>query len=159
MAEYIEREALLAFPIRTNHYDKENGNLDFILGIESVMEYAEYIPAADVMPVKHGRWICEETLGIISLNGYECSICHNYNGRATKYCPNCGAKMEVDNAELKPCLCGGEAVVRRVGDMKQFFMVFCSVCGKTPVKNCEARLTIFEAKRVWNRKVNDGQYS
>ena len=51
MAEYIEREALMAYPIRINHYDREHGKLDFVLGIESVMEYAENLPAADVVEV------------------------------------------------------------------------------------------------------------
>ena len=51
MAEYIEREAVLKYPIRTNHCDKENANEHFIYGIESVMEYAESLPAADVVEV------------------------------------------------------------------------------------------------------------
>ena len=57
MAEYIERSALMQFPIRRNHYDRKNGNKHFINGIESVLEYAENLPAADVAPVMHGRWI------------------------------------------------------------------------------------------------------
>ena len=51
MAEYIEREALLKYPIRANRCDKENANEHFIYGIESVMEYAESLPAADVVEV------------------------------------------------------------------------------------------------------------
>lgn len=49
---------------------------------------------ADVSPVVHGRWKYEETLGVVSLNGYECSECGQNNGRATNYCPNCGARMD-----------------------------------------------------------------
>lgn len=51
MAEYIERRALMQFPIRRDHYDRKNGNKHFINGIESVLEYAENLPAADVAPV------------------------------------------------------------------------------------------------------------
>lgn len=51
MAEYIERRALMQFPIRRDHYDRKNGNKHFINGIESVLEYAENLPAADVGPV------------------------------------------------------------------------------------------------------------
>ena len=51
MAEYIERGALMQFPIRRDHYDRENGNEHFINGIETVLEYAENLPAADVAPV------------------------------------------------------------------------------------------------------------
>lgn len=51
MAEYIERGALMQFPIRRDHYDRKNGNKHFINGIESVLEYAANLPAADVAPV------------------------------------------------------------------------------------------------------------
>lgn len=61
MAEYIERGALMQFPIRRDHYDRENGNEHFINGIETVLEYAENLPAADVAPVVHARWIPSES--------------------------------------------------------------------------------------------------
>lgn len=99
MAEYIERGALMQFPIRRDHYDRENGNEHFINGIESVLEYAENLPAADVAPVVHGRWD--------SMDGYKtrmvCSMCGwdvpEY-GKFYSYCPNCGAKMNggIENA-------------------------------------------------------------
>ena len=92
MAEYIEREELMKFPIRRNHYDKEHGNKHFIYGIETVLEYAENLPAADVAPVRHGRWKCHGDCGVT-----ECSAC----GWSIEeyvcdyaYCPNCGAKMD-----------------------------------------------------------------
>ena len=78
MAEYIEREAVLAM--------KYGGVVD-VADIKA-------IPAADVAPVVHGRWMHEECLGVVSLNGYECSRCRKNNGRATNYCPNCGAHMK-----------------------------------------------------------------
>ena len=60
------------------------------------------LPAADVAPVRHGRWkiASEETR-----NGLRyCSECrHGYDGggiekweRMAKYCPNCGARMDGD---------------------------------------------------------------
>ena len=55
MAEYIERGALMQFPIRRNYYDRKNGNKHFINGIETVLEYAENLPAADVAPVVRCR--------------------------------------------------------------------------------------------------------
>lgn len=51
MAEYIERGALMQFPIRRDHYDRKNGNKHFINGIESVLEYAENLPTVDAVPV------------------------------------------------------------------------------------------------------------
>ena len=44
------------------------------------------IPAADVAPVLHGRWI-----GV----GYDkCSVCGGLELGRTNYCPHCGAKMD-----------------------------------------------------------------
>lgn len=95
MAEYIEREAIMQFPIRKDCCDKERANEHFIFGIESVLEYAENLPAADVAPVAHGRWDI--------LDGYKtrrvCSVCGwdvpEY-GKFYSYCPNCGARMDGD---------------------------------------------------------------
>ena len=103
MAKYIKLEELMRFPIRRNHYDKEHGSKDFIYGIETVLEYAENLPAADVAPVRHGRW--EEMHyegGILDGTNFDrCSVCgyeRVFDDPALKtvfkYCPNCGAKMD-----------------------------------------------------------------
>lgn len=44
---YIKLEDLQKFPIRKDHYDKVHGNEHFIYGVESVLEYAEYLPTYD----------------------------------------------------------------------------------------------------------------
>ena len=64
------------------------GTADYIYMIEDM-------PAADVAPVRHGRWVEKEkyTFGIM----YDCSLCENRildNGHPWNYCPNCGAKMD-----------------------------------------------------------------
>lgn len=67
------------------------------------------LPAADVEPVRHGRWITWEEADncVPSPNRHECSICHDAaqvlaNGveLLSAYCPNCGTKMDggADNA-------------------------------------------------------------
>ena len=48
---------------------------------------------------KRGRWVLEEeTAWDYSEPIYRCSVCNNYEAwgktECTKYCPNCGAKME-----------------------------------------------------------------
>ena len=66
MAEYIERRALMQFPIRRDCYDRKNGNKHFINGIETVLEYAENLPAADVAPVvrcKECKWFADNNDG------------------------------------------------------------------------------------------------
>lgn len=47
----ISLDELNKFPIRLDQYDKEHGDKAFVLGIESVLEYAEYLPTVDAVPV------------------------------------------------------------------------------------------------------------
>lgn len=64
-------------------------------------DYVEEAPTADVVPVVHGEW---ELFDECSNAGVYCSICHKavYRESAwyknvhikSKYCPNCGAKMD-----------------------------------------------------------------
>ena len=98
MAEYINREAIMKFPIRKDHCDKEHANEHFINGIESVLEYVENLPAVDVAPVRHWRWIDAYPdiepnpmfmYGICSECGFEQGL-----SKYLKYCPDCGAKMD-----------------------------------------------------------------
>ena len=87
MAEYIEREAV-GEPFDCDHVTV-NGEL--YLRHRDVAAFLNSLPAADVAPVVHGRWICNY------LDNYSCSVCgvrHNlYVGR-TKFCHNCGARMD-----------------------------------------------------------------
>ena len=102
MDEYVKRAAIMEFPIRKDHCDKERANEHFIFGIESVLEYVQNLPAADVVPVAHGEWLLKH----IGVGHYwECSVCHTnpciYVTEHTKFCPNCGARMDggADNAK------------------------------------------------------------
>ena len=62
-----------------------------------IIALVEAVPAADVVEVRHGRWIIDEW------NTPNCSVCgcsgiDDYY--ATPYCPHCGAKMdEAEDAE------------------------------------------------------------
>ena len=87
MAEYIEREKLLSHLI-----NKQNKPLD-------VMREITEFPAADVAPVKHGKWGAYEVFPLTaSLNGHPCSECGMRFSTSQivfmNYCPNCGARME-----------------------------------------------------------------
>lgn len=68
-------------------------------------------PTVDAEPVRHGAWLSCDKEGYILTEtalrdgrrwyGYKCSECNNiYHGNAfTKYCPNCGAKMDAERKE------------------------------------------------------------
>lgn len=49
----------------------------------------DYLPA-DVAPIRHGRWIPYSVKDCL----YSCSECNSLPRDRTRYCPNCGAKME-----------------------------------------------------------------
>lgn len=57
------------------------------------------IPAADVAPVRHGRWVIVDD-GVMIGDGkhMECSECHTWKKDRIKtgYCPNCGARMDLE---------------------------------------------------------------
>lgn len=53
------------------------------------------IPTVDAAPVKHGEWVEEED----RVNHWHCSECGSVWGLAhkvMKHCPNCGAKMDLE---------------------------------------------------------------
>lgn len=71
-----------------------------------IRERLEGEKPADVAPVRHGRWISWEDADncIPSPNRHECSVCHDaaqvlVNGLEllSDYCPNCGAKMDLED--------------------------------------------------------------
>ena len=104
--KYIAVEELQKFPIRLGHYDEEHGDIKFVCGVESVLEYAECIPSADVHEVKHARW---HTLADYKYKKIvQCTACDEHLEFSKKigipvdlypYCPLCGAKMDADKKE------------------------------------------------------------
>lgn len=57
--------------------------------------------AADVAPVRHGRWIDTEFYGPHHMMIVQCSACQKESeGSLTDaYCPNCGAKMDEEGTK------------------------------------------------------------
>ena len=87
MAEYIKRDVVMKEIMAAKWMDGYDGAM--------AMAIAASAPAADVAPVVHSYWehkitSCEENI----------SICHNckypvsWFWGLSKYCPNCGAKMD-----------------------------------------------------------------
>lgn len=93
--EYIEREALLKrlkFKVETdttyNHLKQR--------GLESAMAQVRKAPAADVVEVKHGRWISDDRDVLFSCSecGTQISTSWDCEDLVWNFCPNCGAKMD-----------------------------------------------------------------
>lgn len=61
-------------------------------GLDEIARQVAHMDAADVAPVRHGRWKFDDFDG----DGldYQCSLCRGYQRKASNYCPNCGAKMD-----------------------------------------------------------------
>ena len=99
MAKYINLEELMQFPIRRDHYDKKHGSKDFIYGIETVLEYAENLPAADVAPIRHGRWECGKPCPVCGEDRFKGLDADIWADWEPPYCPNCGAKLDEEVSE------------------------------------------------------------
>lgn len=95
MDDYIKRDGVLS---KFNIDDMMNVN-GTLISLQDARETISNFPAADVAPVRHGRWALNKKYG-----DYECSECGQGDVKAMdftnlkmRYCPNCGAKM--DDAE------------------------------------------------------------
>lgn len=95
MAEYIERDAAIkAFCEQCQDYIDNKCTYEGFCEVS----FIETVPAADVQPVKRGKWLHDRK------NQWKCSKCGNFLdfdglncGRGSAfYCPNCGADMRGD---------------------------------------------------------------
>lgn len=95
MAEYIEKgkAAQILSEEASAHYPTA-----FHVGLYAAARAIDSIPAADVAPVRHGRWMKKDDG---ECYWYVCSECGDKPPKdqweyqwLSPYCPNCGAKMD-----------------------------------------------------------------
>jgi hypothetical protein len=102
--EYISRDVALrqlnATCLATD-CDNYNGVRCRACAYADAMDFIDAIPAADVQPVKHGKWIDAYTWTMFhefksSGRGehFWCSECEQGQKQKSNYCPNCGARMD-----------------------------------------------------------------
>ncbi len=103
MTDYIDREALL------KAISKVGGSQLSEWDTVGVVSLVANQPAADVAPVRRGQWLdlrgdYQTAKCSFCASQYEVTFGEESNGmlfdcfkRSYKYCPNCGAKMEVGN--------------------------------------------------------------
>lgn len=90
MAEYIEREELLELYRMDDPVLNENGHVPLPVIRQNIMD----IPAADVAPVRHGRWECNKPCPVCGGDRFEGLDADIWADWEPPYCPNCGAKMD-----------------------------------------------------------------
>ena len=89
MAEYIERET--AIKALMNDAPEQVG-----YSREDAADCIRYMDAADVAPVRHGRWKCNKPCPVCGgdrFDGLDADIWADWE---PPYCPNCGAKMDLE---------------------------------------------------------------
>ena len=109
MSDYISRDELLELYSSDPECDK--CSVSFPVVRQNILD----MPAADVAPVRHGRWID-------SSNGWMCSECKQDNTYDKPWCPNCGAKMDAKEDE------DAEPVVHCVDCIYLMFSDFYGEC-------------------------------
>lgn len=103
MKEYIERAAVEKFiEDGLNNPDK---NKAFGHDAIEIMAEIHYMPAADVVEVRHGRWMTTDAYP----HHLYCSVCYKTYAKnakwvneldlPTNYCPNCGARMDKEDEQ------------------------------------------------------------
>lgn len=104
MADYISREPMiremqqLYEGVPYNFPNSTYTEWEILRGkYAAFIDYLKQQPAADVQPVRHGKWLsrCEGDIYAFS----ECSECGNTESCETPYCAQCGAKMDAEPDE------------------------------------------------------------
>ena len=99
MADYIDKEAALSL-VQPDAPEDEKAAITIATAKKLVRSIIQRAPAADVAPVRHGRWVHTD-LASHWHGKDECSECtYHEQDRSDlsrfRYCPNCGAKMDLD---------------------------------------------------------------
>lgn len=101
MDEYIERSAAHDAVVDAIWHGKRS--------MYSVANSINSVPSADVAPVRHGRWEGYSHTRYCGIDdfgdpiykdgvAYYCSECMRKTVIKEKYCPSCGAKMDLEEA-------------------------------------------------------------
>ena len=84
MDEYIKREEAIEWFMPYAHAGES-------IDADVVISDIKGMKAADVAPVRHGRWLPQVVLG---QKAWDCSECKTLGSPHWKWCPVCGAKMD-----------------------------------------------------------------
>ena len=101
MSKYIEREALRDLVESIDWYSVQRGKIttgaksseNALYKANDIYSAIDNVPSADVAPVRHGRWLPQVVLG---QKAWDCSECKTLGSLHWKWCPVCGAKMDLE---------------------------------------------------------------
>lgn len=94
--EELARDRFVDTPFDSPARERYRAQMDARTEMKHLIADAQ---AADMAPVRHGRWLLEPT-NPYDAPGYKnrmikvCSCCHWSNACKYNYCPRCGAKMD-----------------------------------------------------------------
>lgn len=91
MTEYLEKTKVMRILERILECLQNEGDKYGAAAVDSLLFEIGELPAADVAPVRHGRWTR------IDYHDARCSECGHktyYPDRISLYCPECGARMD-----------------------------------------------------------------
>ena len=94
MAEYINREVLRDELLNISIDISNLYGCGVLEGLDRATKRLNEQPAADVAPVRHGKWECNKpcpVCGVDRFKGLDADIWADWE---PPYCPNCGAKMD-----------------------------------------------------------------
>lgn len=105
MTDYIERDELVSYFKEIATETLRDGSVQCVLGAgviaHMIVEIKEF-PAADVRPVKRGRWISDDETGVPI-----CSVC--YSGKPTKCVCTSAIEHKLGDSEIRFCyFCGAD---------------------------------------------------
>lgn len=90
----ISRQAVVDMTGLSEWFDSSDSYNEFVIALSE-------LPPVTPQP-KIGHWIADiERWGDIntSVNGYRCSECNSFDADGDYFCPNCGAKMQVESED------------------------------------------------------------
>lgn len=100
MSEYVEHEAAKSDEYIKREYALKA--LEWTWAGKAAFDNLKAIPAEDVVPVRHGKWlpVGEDDMDEDVYRCSECGVEQFFPGSLVdNFCPNCGASMKDDDGE------------------------------------------------------------
>ena len=107
MSRYIDADKLIERLLKLKVVTDDMYGMGIARGIERAETAIEMQPTADVVEVRHGRWIRVESSDMATGIANKCSECDKmrYGSWLPPYCSICGAKMDGERSKKDGTVC------------------------------------------------------